>query len=332
MGSMTDWTLMNEMLKNLVLIRRVEEKIRELFPERQMRCPIHLSIGAEASAVGVCRALGKEDLVFSNHRSHAHYLAKGGSVEAMFSELYGRQNGCSGGMGGSMHLLDTSCGFMGTSSIVGGIIPIAVGAAWQLARQKSSRVVAVFFGDGATEEGVFYESLNFAVLHNLRILFVCEDNGLATYTPLILRQPKGAIVPRASAFLPCWEVERGYDCHEVYQTAKDFLACDGPGLIYILVNRFTEHVGVNYETEVGVVDEEAMKRKVEEECPLSYWEKWMRENMQLSGEDCRRQLDHATKEADEEIFRAVENAKISPFPEAEEINRHVWEVRRWIRK
>ena len=178
------------LLFGMLRIRRVEEAIADRYVEQEMRCPTHLCIGQEAIAVGVCDVLERKDKVFSNHRAHGHYLAKGGDLSAMIAELYGRVTGCCGGRGGSMHLIDLDAGVMGTTPIVGGTIPVATGSAWASALQKRGEVTVVFFGEGCFEEGVMHESLNFAALHKLPIVFICENNEFSVYTPLSLRQPQ----------------------------------------------------------------------------------------------------------------------------------------------
>ena len=145
-------------------IRYVEETIANKYSEQEMRCPIHLSIGQEATAVGVISCLTQEDKIYSTHRCHAHYLAKGGNLNAMISELYGKAGGCCGGRGGSMHLFDQEAGVIASLPIVASAIPLAVGSALAFKFKKNKKIVAAFFGDGAVEEGVFYESVNFAVL------------------------------------------------------------------------------------------------------------------------------------------------------------------------
>ena len=175
--------LAKDLYYKMLRIRLVEEKISELYAEQEMRCPVHLSIGQEATAVGICAHLQKEDLVLSAHRAHAHYLAKGGDLKAMISELYGKETGCAMGKGGSMHLIDLNSGFFASVPIVGSTIPIATGVAWAFKMKKRSNITAVFLGDGATEEGVFHESLNFAALKQLPIVFICENNGWAVSTP-----------------------------------------------------------------------------------------------------------------------------------------------------
>ena len=186
-------------------IRLVEEAIANRYGEEKMRCPVHLAIGQEAIAVGVCKNLTNEDLVLSTHRAHAHFLAKGGSLRSMIAEIYGKVTGCSKGMGGSMHLIDKSVGFMGSTAIVGNTIPVAVGLALAFKIKRSPSISCAFFGDGAVEEGAFYESVNFAVLHKLPMLFICENNLYSVYSGLDVRQPNSRklyrMVKRQYAFL-----------------------------------------------------------------------------------------------------------------------------------
>jgi len=181
--------LEKKLLLDLLRIRMVEEEISRKYSQNEMRCPVHLSLGQEAIAVGVCNALKKNDHVYSTHRCHSHYLAKGGNLNRMIAEIYGKQSGCCGGKGGSMHLIDKSCGFMLSLPIVGSIIPISVGASFAFKLRKEKKVSVVFFGDAAVEEGVYHESANFASLHNLPIIFVCENNMFSCFTHLSERQP-----------------------------------------------------------------------------------------------------------------------------------------------
>ena len=164
--------ILKTLYTKMLLVRKVEEKIVELYPEQEMRCPVHLCIGQEAVPVGICANLFPTDYVLSAHRSHGHYLAKGGDLNSMMAELYGKKTGCSGGNGGSMHLVDIDAGFLGSTPIVGSTIPIAVGVAFASVLRKEKRTVAVFLGEAATEEGVFHESVNFAKLKNLPVLLV----------------------------------------------------------------------------------------------------------------------------------------------------------------
>ena len=190
----------NEFYRVLYKIRRVEEEIATIYPTDRIKSPIHLSIGQEAVAVGVCQALRPNDIVFGTYRGHALYLAKRGDLKKMMAELYGKVTGCSKGKGGSMHLVDVEHGFMGTSAVVGTTIPNAVGYAYAIKQQHRNSIVASFFGDGATEEGVFYESLNFASLKALPIIFICENNLYAIHTHQLQRQCNPNICDRVRSF------------------------------------------------------------------------------------------------------------------------------------
>lgn len=172
-------SLFARLYKYVSLIRHVELKIVEVYPTDIMQCPVHLSIGQESIAAAVCAHLTKDNPAIGTHRGHALYLAKGGSPIGLFAELLGRVDGCSGGYGGSMHLIDLKSGLLGTTSIVGGDIPISVGIAMGTKRPS---IACVMFGDAASDEGVFYESLNFASLKKLPLLFICENNRFSVYT------------------------------------------------------------------------------------------------------------------------------------------------------
>ncbi|NBW52030.1 MAG: thiamine pyrophosphate-dependent dehydrogenase E1 component subunit alpha, partial [Betaproteobacteria bacterium] len=180
-----------QLLHQMRRIRHVELEIARRYGEGKMRCPTHLSVGQEAVAAAVGLALRQTDLAVSGHRAHAHYLAKGGSLPAMLAEIYGRVDGCSRGKGGSMHLVDESVGFMGSTAIVAGTIPVGVGLAYGIKCKKSDQVSCVFHGDATVEAGVFFESVNFAVVKRLPVLFVCENNLYSVYSPLSVRQPQG---------------------------------------------------------------------------------------------------------------------------------------------
>jgi TPP-dependent pyruvate/acetoin dehydrogenase alpha subunit len=240
---MTRFALYRSMLR----IRRIEEAIANRYSAQDMRCPVHLSIGQEAVAVGVCAALRQQDGVFSGHRAHAHYLAKGGDLTAMLAELYGLENGCCRGVGGSMHIIDLAAGFLGAVPIVGATIPLAVGAAWAAKLRNEDRIIAVFFGDGTFEEGVVHESMNFAVLHKLPILFVCENNLYACYTRLSDRQPDRSIHGIASAHGCQISTANGNDVEAVYAASQKAIANlragGNPVFLECDTYRWLEHCG-----------------------------------------------------------------------------------------
>ena len=234
---------------SLLRIRMVEERISDLYAsEQEMRCPTHLSIGQEAIAAGICAQLRQTDYVMSAHRSHAHYLAKGGSLKAMIAEMYGKATGCAFGKGGSMHLIDTNAGFLGAVPIVGSTISISVGTALSAKMKGEDRVVVAFFGDGATETGVFHESLNFAQLHKLPIVLVCENNFYSVLSPLSVRQPDNReIYQLAQAHgLKSYHAD-GNTLEDVYslgQEAVDYARSGkGPVFLEFKTYRWLEHCG-----------------------------------------------------------------------------------------
>jgi pyruvate dehydrogenase E1 component alpha subunit len=250
--------LKQQLLERMHRIRMVEEAIAERYPipKQQMRCPVHLSIGQEAVAVGVCAALESSDQVMSGHRSHAHYLAKGGNLGAMIAELYGKESGCCKGRGGSMHLVDLTAGFMGAVPIVGSTIPIAVGLAFATHLQGGTRVAVAFFGEAATEEGVFHESANFASLHQLPIVFVCENNLYSVYSPMSVRQPAHREVYEQAVGhgIKANQVD-GNDPQSVYAAAQEAVsyarARKGPVFLECKTYRWREHCGHGFDNHIG---------------------------------------------------------------------------------
>ncbi len=238
---------MNDLLRAARRIRTIEETLAAHYPEQQMKTPTHFSIGQEAVAVGVCSALRPDDVVTASHRCHAAYLAKGGNLTAMVAELYGKATGCCGGWGGSVHLRDPSCGFLGAAPMLGEMIPVAVGAAWAFKLQGSDRVAVTFFGDGATEEGIWYESLNFAAVHRLPVLFVAENNGLSTHTPLTVRQVALDSVIVAEQFVPYTDYTTSRMPAEIASAAGPLVSAlrrgHGPAYLECHTFRYREHVG-----------------------------------------------------------------------------------------
>ncbi len=236
--------------KKVLRIRLIELEISKKYSEQKMRCPVHLSIGQESIAVAVCLNLKKKDKVITAHRSHAHYLAKGGDLKKMIAELYGKITGCAEGRGGSMHLVDHENNINAAVPIVGSSIPIGVGIAWANKLKKNKDIVAIFFGDGATEEGAFLESIDFASLHNLRILFICENNKYSVYSNINKRQSKlrSIIKIAKSVGISSTKIENqnvintfSYISKIVSQISKK----SQPYLIEIDTFRFLEHCGPN---------------------------------------------------------------------------------------
>ena len=239
----------------MLRIRLVEEAIADHYGEGEMRCPVHLSIGQEAAAVGVCEALAPSDKVYSTHRCHAHYLAKGGDLKRMFAEICGKAAGCVGGRGGSMHLMDVDKGMMASIPIVSSSIPIAVGSALADKRLRNGKVTVAFFGDASIEEGVFHESANFASLHCLPVVFVCENNLYSVYTHLRQRQPDRPLRDVAHAHAMHALHGDGNDIEETFRLASEAVARarndSGPTFLLLDTYRWREHCGPNFDNHIG---------------------------------------------------------------------------------
>ena len=304
-----------ELLRGMKRIRLVEEGIAERYPQGKMRCPMHLSIGQEAAAIGVGLALQHSDLAASSHRAHAHYLSKGGNLKAMLAEIYGKTTGCSSGRGGSMHLVDNKVGFRGSTAIVGNSMPIGVGLALSLQLEKSSAVSAVFCGDGSLEEGVFYESANFAAVRNLPVLFVCENNLYSVYSHLRVRQPKGRKIYKMveAIGVPALLVD-GNDPQAVYKAASDAIAHirdgRGPFFLELTTYRWREHCGPNYDNDIGYrTEQEFQEWKLKD--PVQLFEERLLTEHVLDQIAIKRMYD----EIRAEIRAAFDFAEMSPFPE-----------------
>ena len=307
----------------MLMIRMVEEKIVDLYPNQEMRCPVHLCIGQEAVSVGVCENLTDGDIVFSNHRAHGHYLAKGGNLKSLIAEIYGKVTGCSKGRGGSMHLLDLSVNFLGSTPIVGGTIPIAVGTALASKMRSEDTITVIFFGDGAVEEGVFHESLNFASLKHLPILFVCENNLYSVNTPLSDRQPTREIFTLAEGHDIDAYQEDGNDVLNVYELTRRAIekirAGNGPVFLEFLTYRFREHCGPNHDTCLGYRSESELKDWMGR-CPVEKFEEKLLQNNLLSTsiiEDMKTDIRN-------EIESAFSFAIKSPFPDESNLTQSVY--------
>lgn len=310
--------------RQMVRIRRIEEKIAVLYPEQQMRCPVHLCIGQEAVPVGVSATLDKNDYVLSNHRSHGHYLGKGGDLKAMVAELYGKATGCTQGKGGSMHLMDESVGFLGAAPIVSSTIPIAVGVAMGSKMKGENRVTVAFFGEAATEEGVVHESLSYALLKKLPVVFVCENNLYSVYSPLSIRQPKEREVYELAKGHGMTSVQGdGNDVEEVYHQSR--LAVErarnglGPTFLEFPTYRWLEHCGPNDDTSMGYRTEEEV-RQWKKKCPISRLEQKLRACGDLTEES----IQALKNEVDAEMDEAVAFAKKSPFPPKKILMDHIY--------
>jgi TPP-dependent pyruvate/acetoin dehydrogenase alpha subunit len=303
----------------MLRIRRIEEAIVRLYPLHEMRCPTHLCIGQEAVPVGISAHLRQDDLVFSGHRSHGHYLAKGGDLKSMLAELYGRSGGCAGGRGGSQHLIDLSAGFVASAPILSGTVPIAVGAAWGIKQRREDRVALVYFGDGATEEGIFHESVNYAAVHCLPAIFICENNLYSVHSAMNVRQPEGRnIADVGAAHAVRSDIIDGNDIEAVWRHGRDAVnrarTGQGPTLLECMTYRLLEHCGPREDGELGY-REAAEIEFWKARCPVIRSETLLRQEDLLSDSD----LKGLEMSFADEIDRAVEFARASPFPDPAEM-------------
>lgn len=310
----------------MLRIRNFEEKVAELIqPESEIICPVHLYTGQEAVATGVCANLRRDDYVFSTHRSHGHYLAKGGDMKALMAELYGKANGCSKGKGGSMHLASPDMGLPGSAAIVAGTVPLAVGAALAFSMQEGNAVSVAFFGDGAVNEGVWYESLNFASLKKLPVIFVCENNLYSTHMPISACLADTNIYKKAGAFnMPGIRID-GNNVVEVFKAAKkaieDAHHGKGPTLIECMTYRWRGHVGPGNDIDKGLRSKEELDYWMDR-CPIKALEGLLLKHGIVSESEKSQIL----RSIDNEIEEAVIFAKESPYPEPCELSNDVFKA------
>ena len=307
----------------MLRIRRVQEAIERLYLQDEMKTPVHLCMGQEAIPVGVCAALNREDYVMSNHRGHGHYLAKGGDLKALIAELHCRKTGCSKGHGGSMHLVDVSVGHLGSSSIVGGGIPIGTGLGLAIQMKNSNQVSTIFFGDGAADEGVLYESINFAMLKRLPVVFVLENNQWSVCSHVSARQPGVNIFHRAEQEMLFSRKIDGNSVTEVYDTAR--LAVDrartggGPSFIECNTYRILGHAGCATQDPEGYRD----RKDVEEwkkKCPVKTFLEALIDEGTLTHDE----VSAMEKRIEVEIEEAFLFAKESPLPDQQDLYNHIF--------
>jgi pyruvate dehydrogenase E1 component alpha subunit len=305
-------------------IRCVEETIAARYAEQKMRCPTHLSTGQEAVAAAVGAALRRDDLAVSGHRAHAHYLAKGGDLPAMIAEIYGKADGCAGGLGGSMHLVDEDAGFMGSTAIVAGTVPVGVGLAYGMKLRREDRVSCVFIGDAVVEAGVFFESVNLAVLKRLPVLFICENNLYSVYSPPGVRQPEGRAIHEmvAAMGLPTGSGD-GNDVLGVYRMLDEGVrairAGGGPRFYEFSTYRWREHCGPNYDNDIGYRTEAEFAAWKERE-PIARLERALLADGTLTAADIAAMDDAIVRE----VADAFAFAERSPFPAAQAAVAHVY--------
>jgi len=303
---------MNENLLNQIFrIRKIEETIAEIYPSDKIQSPVHLSNGQEAVAVGVCNHLEITDLVFGSYRGHALYLAKGGDLKKMMAELFGKRTGSGKGKAGSMHLADADVGVMGCSAIVASTISHAVGAAYGAKLRKSGQVVVCFFGDGATGEGVYHESLNFAAKHCIPILFVCENNGWAISTR-VKDVHSFEIASHARTYgFSATRLEEGWDVDKIFYVAGQEIealrAGQGPRYVEIQTSRYMQHVG----PEPGIDASPQSK-----ESPVDWRIRDPLTNIQLEAS--------VLADVEKELKEAIDFAEHSAFPDIQDLLEDVY--------
>jgi len=318
--------LLTKLYQTMLRIRYCEESLVNPILKGKIRCPVHLCTGQEAVAAGVGAALEQRDYVFGNHRSHGHYLAKGGGMPEMIAEIYGKETGCSKGRGGSMHLIDPQVGMLGSAPIVAGTISLALGAALASSIRKDNRVTVSFFGDGATGEGVLYESLNFAALKKLPLIFACENNFYSTHLPIEEIRVSNRIFGIGKPFgVKSFKID-GNDVLKVYEYAQKAVAhCrkgDGPIFLEFLTYRMRGHVGPDdniqgSRTDIRPYSEIEKWRKKD---PIKRIERYLLKNKIFVKKELI--------EFQEQIIKEVDDAHVfannSPLPKKEEIDKYVF--------
>lgn len=321
-----DSTIAIELLRRMKRIRMTEETIAHRYSEWKMRCPTHLCSGQEAIPAAVGLALRQDDFVVSTHRSHGHYLGKGGDLKKLIAEIHGKATGCSAGKGGSMHLIDRNVGFMGSTAIVGGTIPVGVGLGLSIKLHETDQVSCIYLGDAAIEEGVFYESVNFSVLKKLPVLFICENNLYSVYSPLKVRQPEGRNIDKMVQAIGCSsEQGNGNDAIEVYQKVNSGITSirkgEGPHFFEFATYRWREHCGPNFDNDIGYrTQEEYLSWK--ERDPIPLLESALLSHNVVSKKDVEKMEESIQREVDEAFAYAEE----SPFPDPREAFTHLYKT------
>jgi acetoin:2,6-dichlorophenolindophenol oxidoreductase subunit alpha len=307
--------------KKLYLIRKSEEEICDRYMQDEMKTPMHMSMGEEAIASGICHALSQQDQVLGTYRTHALYLAKTGETDQFFAEMYGKSTGMVQGKGGSMHLIAPDAGLISTSAIVATGIPVGVGASFANKVKKNGKITVVFFGDGAIDEGVFWESINAACLMKLPIIFVCEDNGLAVHTSDKQRHGYSSITEIIKNFDCEVVTETSTDVEVIYNLAKESIESlqktQRPVFMHLKYYRYLEHVGVFEDFKAGYRSKDV-------------FEKWKKldpvrlQRTKLLKEFQEKEIVAVEKEISEKILQSIRLAENAEFPDPSEAYKGVY--------
>jgi len=313
--------LLIDMYQRMLLIRKFEETVFDVYRRGWMPGLAHLMDGQEATPVGVCSALRPDDTITSTHRGHGHIIAKGGQIEPMMAEVMGKVTGYCRGKGGEMHIASVPLGILGANGIVGGGIGIATGSAFTAKREGKGRVSVAFFGDGAINQGIWYETANIAVLWKLPLLYVCENNQYTEFTNYKKLEAGAGLAARAQAMgMPGVEVD-GNDVLAVYQAASELVerARRGEGPATLICHTFRyggHHVGEGG-TKYRSKDEiEEWKRRD----PIPRFEKFLVEKEVFSPS----QIENLHTDVEKRLAMAVEKARQDPFPDVSEVTQHVY--------
>ena len=313
-----------ELLRRMLLIRAFEEKVSALYAERQIVGLLHLGIGQEAVAVGTLSQLRNDDYVYGGHRSHAHAIAKGADINKLMAEIAGRATGYCGGKGGSMHIVARECGFITATGVVGGTIPLALGAAFASKEGKKAQVAAVFFGDGAGQVGPFHESLNIASLWQLPVIFICENNGYAEFTPLSAHTKVERLARHAETYDIDAITVDGNDLFAVRdamaKAVKKCRAGKGPAFIECLTHRMRGH----YEGDPAKYRELSQLAEWKKKDPIARFTRALKSRKAITD----RELESLESAVRASVEKAAEFSLSSPWPAAGDVDQQVYAVAR----
>jgi acetoin:2,6-dichlorophenolindophenol oxidoreductase subunit alpha len=318
----SDSALVSSIYSAMVLIRLFERQVAELVSAGEIHTPCHLYEGQEAIAAGVCLALQSTDYIWGGHRSHGHYLAKGGDTNAMMAEIYGKATGCSSGRGGSMHLCAPEVGILGTVPLVAATIPLAAGSALASKLRGDARVSVAFFGDGATEEGHFYETVNLAAVYHLPLIFVCENNLYSSHLHISERRLRDNIDVMVGAYgIPSVRLD-GNDAIAVHRAALQAVESArsgaGPALLECRTYRWRGHVGSSWDMDVGIKRKDELAEWLEKD-PIALLRSYLLRDGVASSD-----LQAVEAACRSKVEAAVAFARESPFPDPSELTRHVY--------